>query len=46
MNKLDYRFFHRNCLDVARDLVGKILVHETETGQLRLRISETEAYWG
>ena len=46
MDKLDYRFFHRNCLDVARDLVGKILVHETETGQLRLRISETEAYWG
>ena len=46
MNKLDYRFFHRNCLDVARDLVGKILVHETEAGVLRLRISETEAYWG
>lgn len=46
MNKLDHRFFHRNCLDVAWDLVGKILVHETETGQLRLRISETEAYWG
>lgn len=46
MDILDYRFFHRNCLDVARDLVGKILVHETETGQLRLRISETEAYWG
>ena len=46
MDKLDYRFFHRNCLDVAWDLVGKILVHETETGHLRLRISETEAYWG
>ena len=46
MDKQDYRFFHPNCLDVARDLVGKILVHETETGQLRLRISETEAYWG
>ena len=46
MNKLDYRFFHRNCLDVARDLVGKILVHETEAGVFRLRISETEAYWG
>ena len=46
MDKLDYRFFHRNCLDVARDLVGKILVHETEAGVFRLRISETEAYWG
>ena len=46
MGKLDYSFFHRPCLDVARDLVGKILVHETEAGVLRLRISETEAYWG
>ena len=26
MNKLDYSFFHRPCLTVARDLVGKILV--------------------
>jgi len=46
MNKLDYPFFHRPCLEVARDLVGKVLVHETESGILRLRISETEAYWG
>ena len=42
MDKLDYSFFHRPCLDVARDLVGKILVHETEAGVFRLRISETE----
>ena len=46
MSKLDYPFFHRTCLEVARDLVGKILVHETQDGELRLRISETEAYWG
>ena len=46
MGKLDYSFFHRPCLEVARDLVGKILVHETESGQLRLRIAETEAYCG
>ena len=46
MNKLDYPFFHRTCLEVGRDLVGKILVHETQDGELRLRISETEAYWG
>ena len=46
MGKLEYTFFHRPCLDVARDLVGKVLVHETSDGLLRLRISETEAYWG
>ena len=41
-NKLGYEFYHRPCLEVARDLVGKILVH----GDKRLRISETEAYCG
>ena len=46
MGKLEYTFFHRPCLDVARDLVGKVLLHETSDGLLRLRISETEAYWG
>ena len=46
MNRLDYAFFHRPCLAVARDLVGKVLVHETDAGQLRLRISETESYCG
>ena len=46
MQKLDYDFFHRPCLDVARDLVGKLLVHKTGSGVLRLRISETEAYCG
>ena len=40
--RLPYEFYHRPCLDVARDLVGKVLVHK---GQ-RLRISETEAYCG
>ncbi len=40
--KLDYDFYHRPCVEVARDLVGKVLVH----GDLRLRISETEAYCG
>ena len=41
-NKLDYGFYHRPCLEVARDLVGKVLVH----GDNRLRICETEAYCG
>ncbi len=39
-------FFHRDCLEVAPDLVGKVLVRQTEAGELRLRISETEAYRG
>ena len=42
MSKLSYEFYHRPCLEVARDLVGKVLVH----GELRLRITETEAYCG
>ena len=42
MSRLDREFFYRECLEVARDLVGKVLVHN---GQ-RLRISETEAYCG
>ncbi|MDD5953237.1 MAG: DNA-3-methyladenine glycosylase [Oscillospiraceae bacterium] len=47
MKRLDYDFFHRDCLAVAPDLVGKILAHRTESGEvLRLRISETEAYRG
>lgn len=46
MVRLEYSFFHRSCLEVARDLVGKILVHRTDDGEIRLRISETEAYCG
>ena len=42
MERLGYEFYHRPCLEVARDLVGKVLVHEDR----QLRISETEAYWG
>lgn len=42
MARLTDDFFHRPCLEVARDLVGKVLVHNGK----RLRISETEAYCG
>lgn len=40
--KLGYDFYHRPCLEVARNLVGKVIVF----GDKRLRISETEAYCG
>ena len=47
MSRLDPTFFHRDCLEVAPDLVGKILCHRLPDGSLRrLRISETEAYRG
>lgn len=46
MQRLEYEFFHRPCLEVARDLVGKVLVHRIGEEELRLRISETEAYCG
>lgn len=46
MAKLDYAFFHRPCAEVARELVGKLLVRQTPEGEVKLRISETECYCG
>lgn len=46
MQRLRYDFFHRECLEVAQDLVGKLLVRQTPEGIVRLRIYETEAYCG
>lgn len=43
---LKENFFKRDCIQVAPDLVGKVLVRKTEAGEIRLRISETEAYRG
>ena len=42
MERLTYNFFHRHALEVAPELVGKLLVHNGAC----LRISETEAYCG
>ena len=39
---MDQKFYERDAVTVATDLVGKVLV----CGDKRLRISETEAYWG
>ena len=45
--KLDYEFFHRDAVDVAKDLVGKIVVCKNSAGEIKkLRITETEAYCG
>ena len=45
--KLPLSFFWRDCLEVAPDLVGKLLCRQTEDGSvIRLRITETEAYRG
>ena len=46
MKKLEKEFFAQDPLTVARLLVGKVLVHRTQAGEKRLRITETEAYWG
>lgn len=44
--RLGSEFFHRDCLTVAPELVGKVLVSCTDGVEKRLRITETEAYRG
>ncbi len=44
---LSKKFYARDCLDVAPDLVGKLIVRTFEDGtKTVLRITETEAYRG
>lgn len=46
-DRLSYNFFLRDVLEVAPDLVGKILVRHFEDGRIeRYRITEVEAYRG
>ena len=44
--KLSREFFARDGITVARELLGKILVHETRLGVVRGVITETESYMG
>lgn len=45
--RLSEEFFHRDCLEVAPDLVGKVIVRTLDDGSIiRVRITETESYRG
>lgn len=45
-NHLPREFFTRDGITVARELLGKILVHETKEGTIRGIITEVESYMG
>jgi len=44
--KLGHSFYRRHSIDLARDLIGKILVRRVDSKEYRARIVETEAYVG
>lgn len=43
---LKSEFYARDAVTVAKELLGKILVHETQEGIIKGMIVETEAYYG
>src|SRR5688500_3482572 len=46
MHKLPRAFYDRDAISVARDLLGKCLVHRSEDVERVARIVEVEAYLG
>jgi DNA-3-methyladenine glycosylase (3mg) len=46
MKKLDREFYNRDTVLVAKELLGKIIVHEINGQKLSAKIVETEAYMG
>ncbi|WP_432562742.1 DNA-3-methyladenine glycosylase [Kineococcus sp. SYSU DK003] len=43
---LERSFFDREVLEVARDLIGRVVRHRTPAGVVAVRLSEVEAYAG
>ena len=46
VQKLDHAFFQRSAIELARDLIGTIIVRRFRNKEFRARIIETEAYVG
>ncbi len=46
MKTLDRDFYNRDSIIVAKELLGKILIHEINGKRISARIVETEAYMG
>lgn len=44
--KIQREFFKREALEVAKDLLGKNLIVQTEDGLMKVRLVEVEAYTG
>ena len=44
--RLNYNFYQRNALTVAKELLGKSLVREYDDKKIKVKIVDTEAYMG